>query len=243
MNPLFSIITVCYNAVTTIEQTILSVRSQTFRNYEHIIIDGGSIDGTLEIIEKYRDGFSVLVSEPDKGIYDAMNKGLSDARGQFIYFLGADDNLYGHDVLYKLSNVVKDDRILGVYGSIQYLSGVVVKSYFSVKIFLHNTVHHQGCLYNKELFSDFRYDDNLNIAADYELNFLLYYQKGYKKMKRVDFFIAKCSDNGVSRRFVKQASNEFHQIRKKYMCGLQSLCLYWLSIFKLKLWLSLSRKN
>lgn len=85
--PLISVITVSYNAVSTIEDTILSVINQTYPNIEYIIIDGGSADGTVDIIEKYVDRISYWVSEPDKGIYDAMNKGLKVAMviGLFLW--------------------------------------------------------------------------------------------------------------------------------------------------------------
>ena len=89
--PLISVITVSYNAVSTIEDTILSVINQTYPNIEYIIIDGGSADGTVDIIEKYVDRISYWVSEPDKGIYDAMNKGLKVANGDWAIFMGSDD--------------------------------------------------------------------------------------------------------------------------------------------------------
>ena len=79
--PLISVITVSYNAVLTIEQTILSVINQTYLNIEYIIIDGGSTDGTVNVIKKYADKIAYWVSEPDKGIYDAMNKGIAYSHG------------------------------------------------------------------------------------------------------------------------------------------------------------------
>ena len=91
--PLISIITVSYNAVKTIEDTIVSVLGQTYSNIEYIIIDGGSTDGTLDIIKKYEDKITYWVSEPDKGIYDAMNKGILKATGDYLFFLGADDKI------------------------------------------------------------------------------------------------------------------------------------------------------
>lgn len=90
-NPVFTIITVCYNSAATIEKTIKSVLGQSFTDFEYIIIDGASTDGTLDIINKYRSGIATVVSEPDKGIYYAMNKGLSLARGRIVGIINSDD--------------------------------------------------------------------------------------------------------------------------------------------------------
>lgn len=84
-----SVVTVCYNAADTIEKTMLSVLNQTHHDIEYIIIDGGSTDGTVEIIRKYADRIAYWVSEPDKGIYDAMNKGIKVATGEWINFMNA----------------------------------------------------------------------------------------------------------------------------------------------------------
>jgi glycosyltransferase involved in cell wall biosynthesis len=90
-NPLISIITVVYNGASTLEQTILSVINQTYKNIEYIIIDGGSTDGTIDIIKKYEKHLACWVSEPDKGIYDAMNKGIDKATGELIGIINSDD--------------------------------------------------------------------------------------------------------------------------------------------------------
>ena len=94
-----SVVTVCYNAADTIEKTILSVLNQTYHDIEYIIIDGGSTDGTVEIIRKYADKIAYWVSEPDKGIYDAMNKGIEVATGEWINFMNAGDRFYKSDVI------------------------------------------------------------------------------------------------------------------------------------------------
>ena len=123
---LISIVTVSYNAVLTIEQTILSVINQTYPNVEYIIIDGGSTDGTVDIIKKYANKIAYWVSEPDKGIYDAMNKGGLKATGDFIQFLNAGDWFENEYVIekifkdwYKRVDVIYGDMIIrrsdGVY--------------------------------------------------------------------------------------------------------------------------------
>ena len=98
-NPKISIITVSFNAVKVIEETIVSVINQTYTNVEYIIIDGGSTDGTVDIIKEYADKISYWVSESDKGIYDAMNKGGIKALGDFLYFLNAGDSFYNKSSL------------------------------------------------------------------------------------------------------------------------------------------------
>lgn len=103
MNKLkISVVTVCYNAVETLEETMLSVLHQTYPDIEYIIIDGGSTDGTVDIIKKYADRLAYWVSEPDKGIYDAMNKGIDIATGDYINFMNAGDKFYQHNTVASL---------------------------------------------------------------------------------------------------------------------------------------------
>lgn len=99
VHPKFSIITVTYNAGAVLEDTIQSVITQTYRNVEYIIADGGSKDHTLDIINRYREHIHTLVSEPDKGLYDAMNKGIRLATGDYLCFLNAGDELHEDDTL------------------------------------------------------------------------------------------------------------------------------------------------
>lgn len=117
LHPKFSIITVTYNAGTTLEDTIQSVITQTYRNLEYIIIDGGSKDRTLEIIEQYRPHIHKVVCEPDKGLYDAMNKGIKQATGDYICFLNAGDELHEDDTLLLMVHSITESTLPDVlYG-------------------------------------------------------------------------------------------------------------------------------
>ena len=100
--PKFSIITVCYNAEATLEDTIQSVISQTYHHVEYIIVDGASKDRTMDIVNRYRDRIAVVVSEPDKGLYDAMNKGIRLATGDYLCFLNAGDSFHEDDTLQQM---------------------------------------------------------------------------------------------------------------------------------------------
>lgn len=100
--PIVSVITVVYNSLSLIEKTIRSIAGQTYPNLEFIVIDGGSSDGTVEIIRLYEKQISYWISEPDRGIYDAMNKGLATATGDYVWFMNAGDQIYAEDILEKI---------------------------------------------------------------------------------------------------------------------------------------------
>ena len=118
-----SIVTVCHNAVSTIEECLQSVAGQSYRDVEHIVIDGASTDGTMDIIEKYRDQLAIVVSEPDKGIYDAMNKGINHATGDVIGTLNADDWYADTGVLERVAGAfTSDDDLDAVYGDLVYVA-------------------------------------------------------------------------------------------------------------------------
>ena len=117
----FSIITVCYNSEQTIAETISSVNCQSFRNYEHIIIDGLSTDTTLDIVNFSKDKKTVVFSEKDEGLYDAMNKGILKAKGEYLAFLNSDDRFINNYVLEKVNLIAKSDPDF-IYGGINYFS-------------------------------------------------------------------------------------------------------------------------
>ena len=117
-----SIITVVYNSAATIEDTIMSVASQTYQDVEHIVVDGASTDGTLSVIHRHMDKIKRFISEPDKGIYDAMNKGIRLAGGDVIGFLNADDIYADNSVLEKVAGVFDDSAVDACYADLVYVS-------------------------------------------------------------------------------------------------------------------------
>ena len=119
--PTISVITVSYNSRETIADTIESVAAQTYPHVEHIVVDGASTDGTLEVLERFRDRLSKIVSEPDEGIYAAMNKGLSLATGDVIGTLNSDDVYVDENVLALVAEVFRDDSVDVCYGDIFYV--------------------------------------------------------------------------------------------------------------------------
>lgn len=116
--PVFSIITITYNAVHWLERTISSIVDQSYPNIEYILIDGGSTDGTVDIIERHHSDFACWISEPDKGLYDAMNKGLKRATGDYVWFINAGDTLCGSDCIQRIVSSLQNRSILPdiIYG-------------------------------------------------------------------------------------------------------------------------------
>lgn len=172
-----SVVTVCLNAKDTIEETLLSVFNQTFKDIEVIVIDGASKDGTLESINKYKDKISHFVSEPDNGIYDAMNKGIKLATGEFICFLNADDIFYDNTVLEKVEKkLVQNPECKFLFGDAEYISkeGSKFVSYENIKnefSIIFDNICHQSIFYHKSLFEQFGlYSDKYKIYADWDFN-------------------------------------------------------------------------
>lgn len=174
---LISVVTVSYNAVSTIEQTILSVINQTYPHIEYIIIDGGSTDGTVDIIKKYADKIAYWVSEPDKGIYDAMNKGTRISTGDFLIFMGAGDLFYTLDVV---KNFVVQIRHLNViyYGNVIFKG--IGKKYlgkFNKIKWATANISHQAIFYPKQVYATYAYNTQYRVYADYAYNLNLLKEK------------------------------------------------------------------
>jgi len=172
-----SLITVTYNTEATISRCIESVVSQNHLNLEYIIIDGGSTDNTLQIIDQYKDFINVFISEPDKGIYDAMNKGILHSTGDVIGMLNADDFFADNNVLNCISAAFTTENTNIVFGDLQYinLQGEIIRNwrtgkYVQGRYNLGWMPPHPGFYCKRELFDRFGfYSLEYGTAADYEL--------------------------------------------------------------------------
>jgi glycosyltransferase involved in cell wall biosynthesis len=205
--PLITVITVVFNGARTLEQTILSVINQSYKNVEFIIIDGGSTDGTLDIIRKYEDTIDYWVSEQDKGIYDAMNKGIRCSTGDWICFLGADDYLWKNNVIERMVptfiSVPHDTKL--VYGSVALINEngetilVVGEPWAAAKKKIADTMSlpHQGVMHHRTWFEQYgEFDISYRISGDYEM--LL---RGWPRENALfipDFIISAMGQGGVS---------------------------------------------
>lgn len=190
-----TVVTAVLNDAGHIEQTILSVISQTDIEIEYIIVDGGSKDGTLELIGKYKDKISLLISESDRGVYDAMNKGIKHSSGDFVYFLNSGDVLLNSSILSKIKfedvnvrNTIIYGNVVVAYGNIEALEKP--RPFFNSKMkFKGIGICHQSMFFPGELIRNEKYDLSYKIAADYDLVYRLW-RKGTEFLYR-DITIAK----------------------------------------------------
>ncbi|MGY4539747.1 glycosyltransferase involved in cell wall biosynthesis [Mucilaginibacter sp. UYNi724] len=205
-----SVITVSYNAQDTIEQSIRSVISQDYRNIEYIIIDGNSADGTVSIAKKYLKNIHVLLSEPDKGIYDAMNKGIALATGDVVGILNADDFFKDEHVLTVVAQAFENNKPDIVYGDLNYIKsdGSISRKWVSGEykkgMFNYGWMPPHPTFYCKrELFEKFgSYGLEYGTAADYEL-MLRYIHRNLLSVYYVKQVLVEMSVGGVSNRSIK----------------------------------------
>lgn len=216
-NPKISVITIVYNGVNDIESTILSVINQSYKNIEYIIIDGGSTDGTQEVIKKYQDKISFWISERDKGIYDAMNKGAAFAKGEWLSFMNAGDVFCNEKTIEEVffSDYSNSDIIYGSVNCTNKYESLVILPKPLLDIENHMIFCHQSSFVRTEVFMKFKFNLNFKIAADYDLFYRLYKEKFIFKE------IAECvsvfeADNGVSSRNFYTLKKEFLRINKKW---------------------------
>ncbi len=177
--PTFSIITVTYNAEKVLEETIQSVITQTYRNVEYIIVDGASKDNTLKIIKKYQGYISLMVSEPDKGLYDAMNKSIQMATGDYLCFLNAGDKLHENNTLQRIAETLNDKELPDVVygetaivdeeGNFLHMRRLSTPEHLTWKSFKQGMlVCHQAFLAKRELALKHPYNLQYRFSADFD---------------------------------------------------------------------------
>lgn len=180
-----SVVTINFNNAIGLRKTVESVMDQTFKDFEYIIIDGGSTDGSVEIIERYEDRIDYWISEPDKGIYNALNKGIDKVKGEYIYFLNSGDAVYDSHVFENIIDQLNDQDI--IYGDI-FIDGTEkqwTKNYpdeLSFTYFLTDGLpHSSGAFIRKDAFRDDLkyYDENLKIVADRKWFMIAIFKKNY----------------------------------------------------------------
>lgn len=232
--PLVSIITVVFNGEKHLEQTILSVINQTYNNIEYIIIDGKSNDKTIEIIKKYDDKIDYWVSESDEGIYDAMNKGIASANGEFIGILNSDDwyedytvaaviekyrNNFSAEIIHGIHRLWDDKGLLGIIGH--------------TDLFLKDgMISHPTCFVKKSIYLKYgSYDREFKIAADYEI--MLRFKSKEVQFIFIEAILANFRNNGASNVSKKYLLNEVIEVRYKY--GLISF--FQMRLYKINLYL------
>lgn len=166
--PLLSIITVVYNGEAVLEKTIQSVINQSYDNVEYIIVDGNSSDGTLDIIKKFENKIDYWQSEPDKGIYDAMNKGIDLAEGTWFCFMNAGDLFADENVLKSVFEKKFSDEVKIIYGNPVDGTEKTIKQHklSKVNLFLERNICHQAIFSHRDTYDDNKFDTSYKIIAD-----------------------------------------------------------------------------
>lgn len=191
-----SVVTVCFNAENTINDTIWSVVSQDYGNIEYIVIDGGSKDCTMDILGNYKNHISVLISEKDRGIYDAMNKGIQLATGEYVIFMNSGDTFASEDVISKFVSNIKEEGVY--YGNTFFVRGLdktlrVEKA--SKYSFTRKNVCHQSMFYPSSLLKEVCFELKYPILSDWITNIILFKKTNYYHL---NFPVSIFSCDGVS---------------------------------------------
>ena len=200
--PLLSIITICYNIKDEIEKTCQSIVNQTWQDFEWVVIDGGSTDGTVDVLNKYRSRINVFISEKDKGVYNAMNKGIKLASGEWLSFMNGGDTYAANDVLEKVFKNKKYDADV-LYGDVNkiYPDGRTEQSDYKTNLdssyFANDVINHQSSFIKRNLFDKYGlYDEKYRIASDRE-KWIVFMKNGCI-FKKVNITVADFMYNGIS---------------------------------------------
>jgi glycosyltransferase involved in cell wall biosynthesis len=212
-NPVVSIITACLNSENTIERTIQSVIDQTYPNIEYIIIDGGSTDNTLDIINKYSSHISKWISEPDSGVYDGMNKGILHSTGDILCFLNSGDLLYNKDTIKNVVKRFSDQKVFGVYGNVEVLNDyrkqkLIRGCKVTPNKLLYRHICHQALFVRRFLFDEIgMFSTSFKLASDHE--FIIKSIKKYPdRFLYINEIFAFYRDGGMSCKMMDEMKRE-----------------------------------
>lgn len=238
--PLVSVITVVYNGEKFLEQTILSVINQTYKNIEYIIIDGGSTDSTCNIIRNYDTRIDYWVSEADKGIYDAMNKGISYANGELIGIINSDD-WYEENTITEIVEKYVRNRDIGVFHGIHRLwdkdglLGVIGHSDLFLK---YGMISHPTCFIAKSVYEKYGlYSCKYKIVSDYEI--MLRFKSKDVKFLFIEKIITNFRNNGLSNQFKGKVMLETMLVQSNYsIISKKQLILYKIGYYFRSMFLS-----
>ena len=216
--PLVSIVTVTYNAEKVLERTLESIKAQTYTNFEYIIVDGASDDGTLAIAKKHGTTIDKLISEPDKGLYDAMNKGLTLATGKYVWFMNAGDEIYAPDTLQQIAANCNSQNADIIYGETMItaedgseigLRRLKAPKQLTKRSFLKGMlISHQAVLVNRNIAT--KYDLKYKYSADY--NWLLQSIFNSKNNCNSELILAKFLDGGQTKQTIVPGLKERFKI-------------------------------
>lgn len=213
---IISVITVCYNDKENLRKTIESVISQTYKNLEYIIIDGGSKDGTDILVSEYKKLFPItFLSEKDEGIYDAMNKGVKLSTGKWLNFMNAGDTFFNKNSLQLATENLSEEYDI-VYGDteIRYENFKIIKKEPKPNNLWMGRTPHQSSLIKSDTMRRYWYNKNNKIVADLEFFLTVYFNKG--KIKKINQIISSFAKNGITEKLDKQVIIDAKKTVKKF---------------------------
>ncbi|MBL9188262.1 MAG: glycosyltransferase [Opitutaceae bacterium] len=222
--PNLSVIVACKNPGTRLHAALASVWAQRDAALELIAVDGGSTDGTQAWLDARRAQIATLIAEPDRGVYDAMNKGVAAARGEWLCFLGADDRFADDNAAASAHAHARDAAAGVVAGEAAFADGRIYRFDTAANPFARNFVHHQAALYRRELFAAHgAFDASLAVMADYDFNLRLR-QRGVR-FAPMPVRLAICGTGGLSDRGAWRGYREEITVRHRHYPAWR--CLGW----------------
>lgn len=218
----YSIITINYNNKKGLRKTIESVIYQTYRDFEYIVIDGGSTDGSADVLKEYDAQIDYWVSEPDKGIYNAMNKGIVVAKGEYLNFMNSGDCFYDNNILQKVAaENINTDMIIGRDYWYNPKTGkdfaTILPPRLDMFTFYKGSLPHQSTFFNRKLFSQYKYDEELKLASDWKFYIQAIISEGCSVKYYNGIICRKDLDNGVGYTLAEISLQERNDFITKYL--------------------------